>query len=335
MGKQLRILSIRQLGGIGDNLMLIPALVGLRKKFPKAHINHVSAQTYLGSALVDIMSHLPRGVIDELHVIEPWDSCPVRTREVWAKFYAQCPPFEDDPWFQRHDMHFDFNTPCVDYEWDAMMSPEGITKSRTQAWADYAEVELDTHLPQYVVTNKERAWAKRLYEERGIDSNRVIGIGATACDNKRAVGQGKLREVCDRLAAEGWLPVIIDPTFKFDNHLSFNSFRVSELMALIEQMKVVVSVDSGLLHMAGALKVPVVGIFGPTDSAMRMGPYIGSAIDSRKIMPCAPCWYSYPCTSNSSPIKPFACLNKITADMIVEETLRWTRGTGLRVVQSS
>lgn len=328
-----KIITVRQLGGIGDCLMLTPALLGLRQKNPKAKIMHVTGQVYLAGALMDIFTHMPKGIVDEIHPMEPYDGTTLRTREVWAKFYAGCPHLEEERWWSWADEHYDFNTPCVDYEWDAMRSPGGIQKSRTQIWCDYADVQPTIMRPLYEVTKKEKAWATDTFKDRGLDPTKVIGVGATACDNKRAVGQGKLLEVCDRLKAEGFIPAIIDPTFNFSEHVAFNSMRISQLMALIEQMRVVVSVDSGLLHMAGALGTPVVGIFGPTDSAMRMGPYIGSAVNSRNVMPCAPCWYEYPCTNIRDPRQPFACLNKITSDMIVEETLRWTRRTGLNVVQ--
>ena len=47
---------------------------------------------------------------------------------------------------------------------------------------------------------------------------------------------------------------------------------ISELIALTRQAKLFIGGDTGPLHLAAALKVPVVAIFGPTDPA-RNGPY--------------------------------------------------------------
>jgi heptosyltransferase I len=57
---------------------------------------------------------------------------------------------------------------------------------------------------------------------------------------------------------------------------------IGPLMALLRRAKFMVSADTGPLHLAAALDVPVVGLFGPTDPA-RNGPYIarGAAYDSR------------------------------------------------------
>jgi heptosyltransferase-1 len=47
---------------------------------------------------------------------------------------------------------------------------------------------------------------------------------------------------------------------------------ISELMALLRRAKLFIGGDTGPMHLAAALKVPVVALFGPTDPA-RNGPY--------------------------------------------------------------
>jgi heptosyltransferase-1 len=50
------------------------------------------------------------------------------------------------------------------------------------------------------------------------------------------------------------------------------SLTISELIALTRRARLFVGGDTGPLHLAAALRVPVVGIYGPTDPA-RNGPY--------------------------------------------------------------
>jgi len=50
------------------------------------------------------------------------------------------------------------------------------------------------------------------------------------------------------------------------------SCAISELIALMRRAKLFIGGDTGPLHLAAALHVPVVAIFGPTDPA-RNGPY--------------------------------------------------------------
>jgi heptosyltransferase-1 len=47
---------------------------------------------------------------------------------------------------------------------------------------------------------------------------------------------------------------------------------ITELIALTRRARVFIGGDTGPLHLAAALQVPVVAIFGPTDPA-RNGPY--------------------------------------------------------------
>jgi len=63
-----------------------------------------------------------------------------------------------------------------------------------------------------------------------------------------------------------------------------------QLMGLISLAHLFVSNDSGPMHLANALRVPVVGIFGPTDPAVT-GPFEPPAAVVKKDVPCWPCSY--------------------------------------------
>lgn len=63
---------------------------------------------------------------------------------------------------------------------------------------------------------------------------------------------------------------------KFAQHSRFinttSKTNVRQMISLIAQSRMVIANDSGPMHLAAAMKKPVVGIFGPT-SAKRFGPY--------------------------------------------------------------
>jgi lipopolysaccharide heptosyltransferase II len=63
-----------------------------------------------------------------------------------------------------------------------------------------------------------------------------------------------------------------------------------ELKGLISLARLFISNDSGPMHLANALGVPVVGIFGPTDPAVT-GPFEQPAAVVKKDVPCWPCFY--------------------------------------------
>lgn len=316
-----RIVVVRQLGGIGDVLMMSCVYRGLKEKYPRSVIQLLTGRVYLGGALVEIAERNP--FIDEIHIMEPYDGTTRRTIEVWNKYYNGCPEIDDNPLLTKADLVVDLNTACVDYEWVAMHSEGGIQKPRYQIWSEKAEVIPSTYEPVYRMTKHDKQFADEYWAKRGWDRKTVIGVGVAACDSRRTIGVGRANTICRKLAEAGYHPVVIDGTFQFPEFDAVNGLRVSEVMAVISKMTAVVSPDTGLLHMAGALKVPVIGLFGPTDQAMRMKMYLGSAIDSRSMMPCAPCWYDYGCLNDKNSEGHFKCLKKIQEDVVVEETRRW------------
>ena len=82
---------------------------------------------------------------------------------------------------------------------------------------------------------------------------------------------------------------------------------ITELIALTRRAKLFVGGDTGPMHMAAALQVPVVAIFGPTDPA-RNGPFGTRSIVLRN--PASP-------TTHARRSRPDEGLLEITADSVV------------------
>jgi len=81
--------------------------------------------------------------------------------------------------------------------------------------------------------------------------------------------------------------------------------------AIIEACDVCVANDSGLLHLAAALKTPVIGIFGPTD-ASRTRPYGDRHRVLSEPLDCAPCH------QKECPID-HRCMLRITPERVFRE----------------
>ncbi|MEF9427384.1 MAG: lipopolysaccharide heptosyltransferase II, partial [Candidatus Mariimomonas ferrooxydans] len=83
--------------------------------------------------------------------------------------------------------------------------------------------------------------------------------------------------------------------------------NLRELAALISECDVMISNDSGPMHIAAALLVPVVAIFGSTDRAIT-GPFGEGHKTISKDIPCAPCF------DRECPEKHIKCMTDITTD---------------------
>jgi heptosyltransferase-2 len=80
--------------------------------------------------------------------------------------------------------------------------------------------------------------------------------------------------------------------------------RPGLLPALLAEVGVLVSGDTGVAHLAAALGTPVVTLFGPTDPALTAPR--GTARLARHAVPCAPCFYrtcpiEHPCMAGIAP----------------------------------
>lgn len=82
-----------------------------------------------------------------------------------------------------------------------------------------------------------------------------------------------------------------------------------EAMALIGECDVFVTNDSGLMHVAAALRTPLVAIFGSTDH-IATGPFSDNAVVIRKPLPCSPCKKTH------CPEKHFRCMKLIDSNEV-------------------
>ena len=89
-----------------------------------------------------------------------------------------------------------------------------------------------------------------------------------------------------------------------------------QMIEVLRQCSIVVTNDTGPMHVAAALRKPVVGIFGPTNPE-RTGPY-GQIQHSlqRHDLPCVPCMKSV-CTYR----EPMACLRGISPALVAEQVM--------------
>ena len=86
---------------------------------------------------------------------------------------------------------------------------------------------------------------------------------------------------------------------------------LGEAMALIDRCNAFVTNDSGLMHVAAALKTPLVAIFGPTDSTTT-SPYSDKSRVVRVPIECSPCLQPV------CPLGHHNCMKRVSVEMVLD-----------------
>ena len=301
--------------GIGDVVLSTPLLRALRTHFPAAHIA-LLAKPHAESLLENT------GLIDELIPFDfPWTAFSgkfrlgrYRLREMAALIRRLRSSDFDLSLDARRDIRsnviaylggarrrigYDFgggshlltdviesgdqNDHKVD-DWMALLRPLGIEPQSGAA-------------TELRVLDAEKLAARRMLSAAGIQSSAtIVGIHPGASHSVRHWSREKFAEVIDELAARGISPVIFaekgaaDPAIPHNASVPVIFTTLRELMACIAVCDAFVCSDSGPMHIAVALDVPVTAIFGPQRSE-----WYGPRGKSHRIvqvekMACRPCF---------------------------------------------
>ena len=86
---------------------------------------------------------------------------------------------------------------------------------------------------------------------------------------------------------------------------------LAQLAELYRRCALLITNDSGPMHIAAAVGTPVVAIFGPTDPALT-GPYGKQHVVLRAGIPCSPCLKPY-CTHTPR----MECMSLVTVEQVL------------------
>lgn len=181
-------------------------------------------------------------------------------------------------------------------------------------------------VPALRLTEKEIEAARQFLEQKGISQNDlIVGINAGAAygSAKRWIPE-RFAQLGDRLIKESMAKVIffgsegermmidkiVDSMVGKPVNLAGKT-GIRELMGLIFQCDLFVTNDSGPMHIASALEVPQISIFGSTDS-VTTSPVGLQNIIVKKEIECSPCLL------RECPID-HRCMSSISVDEVMEK----------------
>jgi len=325
---QLKKILLRAPNWVGDTAVATPAMKAIRAKFPDAEITVMVRPSVAGvlasAGFVDRIWAEPRpsGIREWFRV----------ARKVRQQHFDLAVLFPNS--FESAAMVFLGGVPQrVGYAMDSRgwMLTRRVQgeKRRVHHVKYYLElakaVSADVSNPSMEITARpqDRANARKLLAENGISADRrfmILSPGAAFGAAKRW-GDQQFAEAADRLAEDFSLAVVIIGSdsersisdsihrfMKIPPVILNGRTSLETLIGLIAESALMLGNDSGPIHLASALGIPAVAVFGATDYkvAAPYGP-LGRAVHVP--VECSPCWL------RECPID-HRCMTRVSPEMV-------------------
>jgi heptosyltransferase-2 len=334
--ENIRRLLIRSTNWIGDAIMTTPAVRSIRDNFPRAHIS-ILAKPWV-APIFDNSNH-----VDDVLIFDGTE----RHKGFWGKLRLakELRQYRFDAAillqnaFEAALITFLAGIPLrIGYNTDARSlllthsvacKPEFKKVHQTRYYLNILrEIGLKDADPAlyFVVSSKQRQRAKEILGKHGLSgSNGIVGINPSATFGPaKQWHPERFARLADKIREFSGLSILIfggpedrqlgREIAQMMNYAPLDlsgKTDLEEAMALIEQCCLFVTNDSGLMHVAAALNVPLVAVFGSTNSTTT-GP-LGSK--SRVVKTSEAC---SPCLKPECPEGHLKCMDQIDIDMVFD-----------------
>jgi ADP-heptose:LPS heptosyltransferase len=342
-----RRILVQEYWNLGDIIMELAFLRNLRVRYPAAHIVFLASPKV--AALIE-----KQDLVDEIIVVEvPWAQHYSRWKKynpfspLWIELGRTLSSLRaqsfDLAFSARADLRENFilwllNIPRrIGYSFGGggyfltdTVTPNPERPHFSDRWLRLLEYLGDPLLfrqPLLQLSEDDLEFADQYLAERGIGKEEfLVGIHAGARSPIRQWGRSNFADVAERLRAR--FPVQIlwfeDPSespLSRGTNFTHLSLPLRQFIAVLSRCRILICNDSGPMHIATALNVPVVAIFGPTEPAW-FGPLgTGNRLVLQPGFWCRPCFdyclFEKPyCLRTISPETVYKASASAVADLI-------------------
>jgi len=286
--------------GIGDVLMTTPLLHGLKEMFDdNVHVTYATNTRYLGGALARVLKHNPD--IDRIIDREEID--------------------ESD-----YDIVINLHCPAIGYERNLNNPP----KNRVDIFAEHAGVSLTDKKVKYFIQPEEIEAGDNFISKHGVKiADKVILVHLFTSAVRRNLDTMVMKDTLQQLANVGFKLILLRHRSDPPSNIMWESIPgvvvlkdadIRHVAGVMKNCDLLLCPDSIMLHIAGALNVPTIALFGDTNPKARTNYYSSvSYIWPGEGIKCCPCWL-LDCTMN------YTCFKMISSRLIVDACLQKLQG---------
>lgn len=163
-----------------------------------------------------------------------------------------------------------------------------INKTKIELFADGLNVNLKRKIPIINLSQEERKWAEDFV--KGLPKKKTVLLAPLSKNPSRDWPLNKWKELIQKLKETTYNIVVIDKSLRWDDKSInfFNSPNLRKLFALVSKSDIIITQDSGVLHIGAAFGIKTIVLFGPIDHKMRT---YSNCFEIHKETGCYPCWY--------------------------------------------
>ena len=173
------------------------------------------------------------------------------------------------------------------------------------------------------INQKDEDYINNLLQENGIvDKEKIVIVSPAAGGRTRRWDKGKFTGLCQRIAKDYTLILIGRKQDKsLTEYIKVNCTErvfdfsgltnLGQLAFLLERACLVVTCDTGILHLASYLDIPIVALFGPSDE-QRYGPW------SRKFRIITAQISCRPCSKPDCRFGTVECMQKVSVNEVLD-----------------
>jgi len=262
-----KVCVIRKVGGIGDVLMVTPALRQLRRDFQNLDITFAIDMHTTGNNVY----------------YELVKNCPFISNIVDARYVTH----------GDYDAVVDVSSVCLRYEREGLPAV-----NRIDLFARAMGIPaLQNKCSWYKVEPHEREWGARALQKHA--GKKIVVLHTASMDAKRCWPIDKYISIVKQAEADN-LPVqfvILDFNNKYanwskhDNCSNWSHTDLRQMASLIDAADMFIGPDSGPMHLAGAVSTLSVVLFGSVPPQARINHYPTHQAVLKDNMSCLGCWY--------------------------------------------
>lgn len=308
-----RILII-MMGGIGDMILLTPALKALRKAYPSSTLSFLlgpygAEKVIEGSDLINgkiiFDPEKYKGVKGKIKLIQELRK---------ENFHLSITSTGTNPIKSgllcylariKNRLGEDIGGKGFFYNLKVPFHPESHCVESNLRMLQKLGIKADDKRTYIYRSSEDKYFAQKIFVEHHLEGKRLIGIHPGSGVHQawfRRWPKERFARLADGMIDKYKATVMI---FGGDDEVSLaceikalmnsnpilmaGKTTLTQAAALIEKCRLFISNDSGLMHVACAVHTPVIGLYGPTNYK-RTGPHLDSAIIIRKELDCSPCY---------------------------------------------